>query len=112
MNIEDKTNLLMIKGLHHTKIAMEYYEDVSNHLYGSQKHTTLLFANKCKWIIDNVRGRLPEDTKKKLDEEIRDSLFLDNLETEVLKFNQSQRDILETIVQLINKGEEIKIIKD
>jgi len=110
--VEEKTNLLMIKALHHTKIAMEYFEDVANHLSGTQKHTTLLFANKCNWIIDNVRAKLPEEERKKLDEEIRDSLFLDNLETEVLKFNYEQRDVLEKIVSLINKGEQIQIINE
>lgn len=102
----------MIRALHHTKIAMQYFEDCANELSGSQKNITLGFANKCNWIIQQVRHRLPSENLKHLDYELRDSLFLDLIETEILKFNDQQREILESIVLLINKGEKIQIIND
>ena len=80
-------------------------------LGGNKKNITLGFANKCNWIIQQIRHRLPPENLKQLDYELKDSLFLDLIETEILKFNEEQRNVLENIVLLINKGEEIKIIE-
>jgi hypothetical protein len=106
----EAANIVMLKALYHTKIAKEYFEDCANHLTGMQKHTVKMFANKCEFIIDNVRHRLPEDTLKRFDAETRDALFIDAIETEILSFNDEQRNILETIVSLIAKGEQIQIV--
>lgn len=108
----EAANILMLKALYHTKIAKEYFEDTAKHLNGMQKHTVNMFANKCEFIIDNVRHRLPADTLKRFDLETRDALFIDAIETEILSFNDEQREILENIVSLIAKGEQIKIIDD
>lgn len=102
----------MLKALHHTQIAMQYFEDISKELSGTQKHIMLGFASKCNWIIQNVRTKLSKETLEKLDSELRDSLFLEELESQVLKFNEQQRGILENIVTLINKGENIDIIQN
>jgi hypothetical protein len=108
----EAANIVMLKALYHTKIAKEYFEDTAKHLTGMQKHTVNMFANKCEFIIDNVRHRLPAETLKRFDSETRDALFIDAIETEILSFNDKQRDILETIVSLIAKGESIQIIND
>jgi hypothetical protein len=102
----------MIRALHHTKIAMEYFEDVSKQLSGTPKNVTNGFASKCKWIIQEVRHRMPPEHLKRLDYELKDSLFLESIETEIIKFNDEQRNILENIVNLIAKGEKIQIIDD
>ena len=107
----EKGNSSMIRALHHTKIAMQYFEDCAKELSGNQKNITLGFASKCDWILQQVRHRLPPENLKQLDYELKDSLFLDLIETEILKFNIDQRNVLENIVLLINKGEEIKIIE-
>ena len=100
----------MIKALHHTKIAMNYFEDVSKQVTGSKKHLVQSFANKCDWILKEVTTRLPRETSKKLNYELEDSLFMDAIENEVIKFNKEQRDILENIILLISKGEKIEMI--
>lgn len=105
-----QANLSLIRALHHTKIAMEHYEDVAKHLSGTAKHITLGFASKCDWIIQQVRLRLPQENLKQLDYELKDSLFLEAIESEILKFNDQQRNILENIINLIGKGEQIEIV--
>lgn len=103
-------NYSLLKGLHHTKIAMEYFEDVaSNYEYGA-KQIMLNYAQKCKWIIDNIRHRLPEQLLKEIDKEISDSLFLDSIEDKVIHFSTKQREDLEEIIELMAKGELIQII--
>lgn len=99
----------LLKALHHTKIAMEYYEDVAKQYQGSAKHLMLGYANKCKWVIDNVRHRLPEDVLKEIDGEIRDSLFMDAIEDKLIHFTDEQREMIETVIDLIASGEKVEI---
>lgn len=106
---EDNT-FSLIKALHHTKIAMDYFEDVSkNYEYGA-KQIMLNYVAKCKWILDNVRHRLPYEATKEIDSDIKDALFLDAIEDKVIHFNDSQKESLENIINLISKGELIEII--
>ena len=109
MKSNNVANLSMIRALHHTKIAMEYFDDCAKQLSGSAKNTVNTFSAKCNWILQDVRHRLPGENLKQLDLELKDSLFLDAIETEILQFNDEQRNILENIVKLINKGEKIQI---
>ena len=99
----------LLKALYHTKIAMEYYEDVANGYEFAAKGIMLGYANKCKWILDNVRHRLPSDMLESIDKDMTDSLFIDAIEDKVIHFTQAQRDSLETIIDLMAKGELIEI---
>lgn len=99
----------LIKALHHTKIAMDYFDDLAkNYEYGA-KQIMLNYASKCKWIIDNVRHRLPQEAVNEIDSDIRDALFLDAIEDKVIHFNDSQKEALENIIELMSKGELIEI---
>lgn len=105
---EDNT-FSLIKALHHTKIAMDYFEDVSkNYEYGA-KQIMLNYVSKCKWILDNVRHRLPDDAVIEIDSDIRDALFLDAIEDKIIHFNDSQKETLENIINLMSNGELIEI---
>ena len=107
-HFEDNT-FSLIKALHHTKIAMDYFEDVSkNYEYGA-KQVMLNYVVKCKWILDNVRHRLPEDILMEIDSDIKDALFLDSIEDKVIHFTNSQKEALENIIDLMSKGELIEI---
>tara|TARA_R110000868_G_scaffold111794_2_gene301605 strand:+ start:4641 stop:4994 length:354 start_codon:yes stop_codon:yes gene_type:complete len=105
---EDNT-FSLIKALHHTKIAMDYFDDVAkNYEYGA-KQIMLNYAAKCKWIIDNIRHRLPQDAVLEIDSDIRDALFLDAIEDKLIHFTDSQKSQIEDIVDLMSKGELIEI---
>lgn len=69
----------------------------------------LHYAQKCKWIIDNVRHRLPSEMLSEIDKDMADSLFLDAIEDKVVHFNYQERELLEQIVELMAKGETIEV---
>ena len=100
----------LLKAMHHTKIAMEYFDSLAlSYEYGA-KQIMLNYANKSKWIIDNIRHRIPSDVLKEIDSEMKDSLFLDAIEDKIIHFTNSQREELETIINLMSKGELIQIV--
>jgi hypothetical protein len=99
----------LLKALYHTKIAMEYFEDLANGYEYGAKQTILTFANKSKWILDNVRHRMPEDMVREMDKDMRDSLFLDAIEDKVIHFTSSQKEQLEEIIDLMSSGQLIEI---
>lgn len=99
----------LLKAMHHTKIAMEYYEDVATNYQTGAKQLMLHYAQKCKWIIDNVRHRLPSEMLSEIDKDMADSLFLDAIEDKVVHFNSQERELLEQIVELMAKGETIEV---
>lgn len=101
----------LLKALHHTKIAMEYYEDLSKGYEKGAKELILHFANKCKWIIDNVRHRMPADMVSEMDNDLTDSLFLDAISDKVIHFNEKQKEDLEMIIDMMSKGQLIEILE-
>jgi len=105
---EDNTYSL-IKALHHTKIAMDYFDDLAkNYEYGA-KQIMLNYASRCKWIIDNIRHRLPQEAVNEIDSDIRDALFLDAIEDKVIHFSDSQKAQLEDLIDLMASGQLIEI---
>jgi hypothetical protein len=102
-------SFLLIKALHHIKISMEYFEDLSrNYEYGA-KQIMLNYASRCKWIIDNIRHRLPQEAVNEIDSDIRDALFLDAVEDKIIHFTDTQKAVLENIIELMSNGELIEI---
>lgn len=99
----------LLKALHHTKIAMEYFDDVSKDYEFSAKAIMLNYVSKCKWILDNVRHRMPIDMLNEIDNDMADALFLDAIEDKIIHFTESQKATLEYIIDLMAKGELIQI---
>jgi hypothetical protein len=105
---EDNT-FSLIKALHHTKISMDYFDDLAkNYEYGA-KQIMLNYSSKCKWIIDNIRHRLPQEAVNEIDSDIRDALFLDAIEDKIIHFTDSQKLQLENIIDLMSSGQLIEI---
>jgi len=107
-HFEDNTYGLL-KAMHHTKIAMDYFEDVSKNYHNGAKHIMLQYAQKCKWILDNIRHRVPSDFAASIDNDMKDSLFLDALEDRLIHFSPQQREMIEQIIELMSKGETIEV---
>jgi len=99
----------LLKALHHTKIAMEFYDDLANSYEYGAKQIMLQYSNKCKWIVDNIRHRLPKDMLHIIDKDMNDALFFDSIEDKLIHFNQEQRDMIESIIDLVSKGENIEV---
>jgi hypothetical protein len=99
----------LLKAMYHTKIAMEYYDDVAKDYQGSAKHLMLSYANKCRFILDNIRHRVPSEMITEIDRDLSDSLFVDAVEEKIIHFNQDQRDTLEKIIEMMHKGVPVEV---
>lgn len=107
-HFQDNTYSLL-KAMHHTKIAMDYFDDVSKDYHNGAKHIMSQYAQKCKWILDNIRHRIPPDFMSSIDNDMKDSLFLDAIEDKIIHFDPQQREMIEQIVELMSKGETIEV---
>lgn len=99
----------LLKALHHTKIAMEFYDDLANSYEYGAKQIMLQYSNRCKWIVDNIRHRLPKDMLQHVDKDMDDALFFDSIEDKLIHFNQEQKNMIESIIDLVSKGENIEV---
>lgn len=102
-------NFVLLRALHHVKIALEYFDDLSKNYDYGVKHVINGYSSKCKWILDNIRHRLPHEVLVEIDKDMRDSLYLDAIEEKIITFNESQRNSLEEIIDLMSNGELIQI---
>lgn len=105
---QDKSYSLL-KAMHHTKIAMDYFEDVAKDYETNAKYLMMQYSKKCEWILNNIRHRIPQEMLDSIDADMKDSLFLDALEDDLIHFNAQQRELIEQIVRLIAKGEKIEV---
>ena len=94
----------LLKAMYHTKIAMEYYDDVAKGYSGSAKHLMSSYAGKCKFILDNIRHRVPTEMITEIDRDLSDCLFVDAVEEKIIHFSQEQRESLEMIIDMMHKG--------
>jgi hypothetical protein len=91
---------------------MQYFNDASKGYKFGAKSLLVGYADKCKVIIDNVRHRLNDDLLAEIDADLADTLVLESINQELVKMSNEQRQVLEKIVTLMAKGEEIKIVDD
>ena len=99
----------VLKALHHIKIAMEYFDDVSKGYKGDAKQLMLSYANKCNWIMNDIRLRIPREMMDSIDADMRDSLFLDAIEDKVIHLTENQKELIEQVVDLVSRGETIEV---
>lgn len=99
----------VLKALHHMKIAMEYFDDVSKEYKGDAKQLMLLYANKCRWVMNDIRFRIPREMMQSIDEDMRDCLFLDAIEDKIIHFTDKQKELIEQVIDLVSRGEAIEV---
>ena len=100
------------KALNHIHIARQYFDDVR---MGSSLDVKMIFnqyVSKCDWILNNLRHRLNEENRKYLDKELADSLTVDAITDKVVLLDNKSKEFIEELIDMIIKGEEIKIIRD
>jgi len=100
------------KGLTHIHIAKQYFDDVRLGATQDVKMIFTQYVTKCEWILDKLRHRLSEENRAILDKELNDSLVLDSITDKVVLLDNKSKDLIEEIIDMIIKGEEIKIYRD
>lgn len=100
------------KGLTHIHIAKQYFEDVK---IGANLDVKMIFnqyIQKCEWILNNLKHRLNDENRAILEKELNESLTVDAILDKVILLDNKSREFIEEIIDLLNKGEEIKIFRD
>ena len=100
------------KALTHIHIAKQYFDDVR---LGASQDVKMIFTqyeNKSEWILDNLRHRLNEENRNALDKELKDSIVVDAITDKVVLLDNKSKDLVEEIIDMIIKGEEVKIYRD
>jgi hypothetical protein len=99
----------LLKAMHHTKIALDYYEDVAKNYETGAKHLMMQYAKKCDWILNDIKYRIPQEMMNEINNDMKDSLFLDAIESDLIHFDATQRELIEQIISLMAKGEKIEV---
>lgn len=108
-NFSDNT-FSLAKGLHHINIAKLYFEDVR---FGTNKDVKAMFNQyiiKCEWILNNIKDRLNPESREALEKELTDSITFDAINDKLIYLDKTQREFIETILDAIIAGEEVRII--
>ena len=100
----------LAKGMHHINLAKMYFEDVRFGTTGDIKAIFNQYIVKCEWIMDNLKHRLTEENRKNLQAELDDSLSFEAINDKLIRLDSQQRFFLESIIDSLIKGEEIKIV--
>lgn len=99
----------LAKGMHHINIAKQYFEDVRLGTSGEVKMVFNQYIQKCDWIMDNLKHRLTEENRKNLEAELNDSISFEAINDKLVRLDSNQRLLLESIIDSLIKGEEIKV---
>ena len=102
----------LAKGMHHINIAKQYFEDVRLGTSGEVKMVFNQYIQKCDWIMDNLKHRLTEENRKNLQAELDDSLSFEAINDKLIRLNSEQRFFLESIIDSLIQGEEIKVVEN
>lgn len=102
----------LAKGLQHTNIAKEYFEDLQRNTSKEVKQMFSHFVNKCDWIIKNIRDRIGDESRTVLNSELSDSLAFDSINDKLIKLTTQQRSLVETVIDSFINGEEVEIVDE
>jgi dGTP triphosphohydrolase len=102
----------LAKGLQHTNIAKEYFEDLHRNTSKEVKLMFSQFVNKCDWIIKNIRDRIGDESRVILKSELSDSLAFDSINDKLIKLTTQQRSLVETVIDSFINGEEFEIVDE
>jgi hypothetical protein len=100
------------KGLHHTHIAKQYFEDVRMTASRDVKFIFNQYIQKCEWIISNLKDRLSPENREILAKELEDSISVDAIADKVILLDNKARGFVEDIIDSLIKGEEVVIVDE
>jgi hypothetical protein len=100
------------KSLHLLKLAKDYLEDVRRDTKGEVKLVFNSYINKCDWVINDVKTRLTRESRDILNMELEDSFIIDAINDKLIHLDNSQRNQIESLIDSMIEGEEIKVINE
>lgn len=105
------TTYSLAKALHHINIGREYFDDMKRDSKGSVKDLFNNYINKCDFILNSIKDRLKDESREILKKELGDSFIIEAINDKLMHLDESQRDLIENLMDKIIAGEEFEIVK-
>lgn len=102
----------LAKGLQHTNIAKEYFEDLKRGTTGEVKNMFNSIVVKLDWIKNNIRDRISDESREVFNKELSDCLTFDSINDKLIRLTTEQRSLVETVIDSLISGEEVKIVDE
>jgi hypothetical protein len=102
----------LLKALHHSTLAKQYFEDAKFGYKGGVKEFMNICIAKIEYVVNGVRLKLNPELLKEVDADLSDSLAFDSIKDILVKLNTSQRQMIESLALSLSKGEEIQILDE
>lgn len=99
----------LLRALHHSQLAKQYFEDCGRMYSQGVKHMMNLIAGNMQQSINKVRYQLPEELLKEVDKDLADSLTVEAIVEKFMLLVPQQREMIEKILDLLLAGEAIEV---
>ena len=106
------TSLNLARALHYNKVSLEFFELLK---IGSKGETKMLFQNciqRLNWVYHSIYDRLSANSREILKKEMEDSVLLCEVVTELVKLDTPNRELVESIIRSLAKGETIEFVQN
>ena len=102
----------LAKALHNLNNAKLYLEDVRINSINEAKGIFNSYIQKCNWILEDVKGRLNQESRNSLNKDLEDSLLFDAIADKLIRLDKNGRDLVENyideLIKSINNDESTK----
>jgi len=105
------TSYNLAKALHFANVSRQYFDLLK---IGSSGETKNLFNQsimRLDWVYHNIYDRLSANSRENLKKEMADSLVFDEILNKLILLEPNQREIIETIITQLSKGETIEFVQ-
>ena len=98
------------KGCDHLNIAKEYLLDFKRCCIYDVKQKASLWASKVEYVLNDIFNNLTPEAKEVYRKEIlnsKDPIFMEAISFKFLQLDEAQREMMETIIDAVLRGEKI-----
>jgi len=113
MQQPSKDNESLLKLIYHSAMALQYGEDFARECKMTARHQANNWVSKLKFLQSDIYSALTPASREIFMQEIKkgDILFLGSVAEKWLRLDDSQKDILETMMIAMLKGETVTFEK-
>lgn len=106
----------LVNGLLHIRIAHHYWDDFRRELQGTKGQNLLkLYTSKLEWIYNDLitNPNFTEEVREGIRKEWNsDTFVVPAIQEKMALLNPDQRIVVEELIDLMLKGDEIKIVDE
>jgi small nuclear ribonucleoprotein (snRNP)-like protein len=99
------------KALFHASSCKQYLELIKIDTKGATRETMNGLLSRVSFVINFVLHKVSEEDRENLKKELEDSISTDAILGELVKLSVSQRNLIETLITAMIKGENVEFAK-